>query len=217
MKCPTRQREVNYKIVDELVGSTGHLIDLTNFNASKKVLEGTGVLIFDAPNQKVYAGLSQRCEKDVLDVFMEKFNSISKIPFKLVTFASKTASNTPIYHTNVMMSLLSDHAVIALDSIVDEDERDNVVEELTSSELNNFPRKIIDISMSEVEHMCGNIICVLDKEEQPCVIMPSTAYYGFTSDHRDELEKHYKIIHSDVKTIEDIGGGSARCMVAELF
>jgi len=217
MKAPTRQREVNYKIVDEFMEASGHCIDMTSYCDKELALEGTGVLIFDAPNKKIYANISQRCEKEVLEHFLELFNSKSKEPFRLVTFTAKTHSDTAIYHTNVMLSILSDHAVICLESIQDEEERDKVIEELTSSELNDFPRKIIDISLEEVGNMCGNIICVIDKAEQPCVIMPSTAYYGYTSSNRDELETHYKIVHADVSTIEKIGGGSARCMVAEVF
>lgn len=112
MKCPTRQREVNYKIVDELLGENGELIDLTSFTEDNIALEGTGVLIFDAPNRKIYASISQRCEQEALDHFLEKFNMRSKEPWRVVTFTAKTESGTPIYHTNVMFSLLSKHAVI---------------------------------------------------------------------------------------------------------
>jgi hypothetical protein len=112
MKVPTRQREVNPKIVEHLAGSNGHVIDMTRYNDVSLALEGTGVLIFDSVNRKIYAGLSQRCELQVLEHFLELFNSKSQKPFKLVTFKATTASGTPIYHTNVMMSILSDHAVI---------------------------------------------------------------------------------------------------------
>lgn len=153
MKCPTRQREVNYKIVNELVGEKGKLIDLTSFNEAGKALEGTGVLIFDPINAKVYANISQRCEKDVLDHFMEKFNEVSSVPFKAVTFTSTTKTGTPIYHTNVMFAILSDHAVVCLESIADEDERENLRNELTNPDLNVAPKKIIDISLDEVNKM----------------------------------------------------------------
>jgi len=112
MKAPTRQREVNYKIVDEFSANEGQVIDLTNFCDKSLALEGTGVLIFDAANRKIYANLSQRCEEEVLLHFLELFNSKCKMPFKLVTFNAKTYSDTPIYHTNVMMAMLSDHAVV---------------------------------------------------------------------------------------------------------
>lgn len=217
MKAKNRQREVNPNIVSDLMGPEGHCIDFTGYTDFNKSLEGTGVLIFDPLNQKIYAGLSQRCEKDVLEHFCENLNAVSTHPWKLVTFWATTPSGTPIYHTNVMMSILSDHAAICLESIRDVEERERVVKELTSPELNRFPREIIDLSLEEVFQMGGNILWVVNRENEPCVIMSSTAYNGFTDENRKTLEGTYKIIHSDVSTIEKVGGGSARCMVAEVF
>ena len=218
MKCVTRQREVNYKIVKDLSDhKNGHIINLTGLNKQNKVLEGTGALIFDPANHKVYAGISQRCQKQVLNKFLKEFNSISKTPFKSVTFSAKMDTNKPIYHTNVMMALLTNHAVVCLDSVQDEEERKNLKKELTSKSLNKHPRKIINISIKEMQQMCGNVICLRSKNDEPVVVMASTAYNGFTSKNKKLLEKNYKIVHSDVHTIEEIGGGSARCMVAEVF
>mmetsp|Transcript_2792 Transcript_2792/g.3256 ORF Transcript_2792/g.3256 Transcript_2792/m.3256 type:complete len:154 (-) Transcript_2792:301-762(-) len=153
MKAPTRQREVNPEIIKELLGDDGHVIDFTGYNNVHKTLEGTGVLIFDPANFKIYAGISQRCEKDVLEHFVESFNKLSSTPFKLVTFTAKTKSGTPIYHTNVMMSVLSEHAAICLEAIQDIEERERIVTELTSPELNKYPKTIIDISLDEVYKM----------------------------------------------------------------
>jgi hypothetical protein len=112
MKAPTRQREVNPKIVEEQSEESGKSIDFTGYTKKGGVLEGTGALIFDPVNRKVYANISQRCEADVLDDFLSSFNEISKEPFKAVTFEARTASDTPIYHTNVMLAILSEHAVV---------------------------------------------------------------------------------------------------------
>lgn len=210
MKAPTRQREVNLKIIEDFSDPESHTIDLTGFCEKGQVLEGTGALIFDPVNLKVYANISQRCEKDVLDHFLEQFNSKCQEPFRSVVFSSCTSSGTPIYHTNVMFSVLSEHIVVCLESIPDEEERKKVVEEITSSELNKYPKKLLEISLDEVNNMCGNIICVLNKDQEPCVIMATTAYNGFKPENLEELKAHYKIIHSDVSTIEKIGGGSAR-------
>lgn len=109
-----------------------------------------------------------------------------------------------------MLAILSDHAVVCLESIKNEEEREKVKQELTSPDLNAHPKKIIDISLAEVDQMCGNVICVLNKSGEPCVIMSSTAFNGFTPEHKEELEAHYKLIHADVSLIEKIGGGSAR-------
>ena len=217
MKAPTRQREVNPKIIEDLTEESGKSLDLTGFNDKGGVLEGTGALIFDPVNRKVYANISQRCEADVLDHFLSNFNELSKEPFKSVTFEARTASDTPIYHTNVMLAILSDHAVVCLESIKNEEEREKVRQELTNPDLNIHPKKLIDISLAEVDQMWGNVICVLNKSGEPCIIMSSTAFNGFTKEHKEELESHYKLIHSDVSLIEKIGGGSARWMVAEVF
>lgn len=167
MKVKSRQREVNPDIISDLTGPNGHCIDFTGYTQLDKALEGTGVLIFDPLNQKIYAGLSQRCEKDVLEHFCESLNEKCARPWKLVTFNAKTPTGTPIYHTNVMMAILSDHAVICLESICDLEERQRVVDELSSPELNSFPRTIIDISMKEVYEMCGNILCVVNNNNDP--------------------------------------------------
>lgn len=153
MKAKTRQAEVNYKIVDEHMEEKGHKIDLTNYCGKSKCLEGTGSLIFDSQNQKIYAALSQRCELDVLEHFLELFNSHSSKPFKIVAFTSTTATGTAIYHSNVMFSVLKDHVVVCLESINDLEERKMVEAEITSPELNEFPKKIIDISLDEVNKM----------------------------------------------------------------
>ena len=116
-----------------------------------------------------------------------------------------------------MMSILSHHAVICLDSISDPEEKEKVVNELSSPDLNEFPREIIDLSPDEILTMWGNILWVVDNQGKAWVIMSSTAFNGYSDENRKELESHYKIIHSDVSTIEKIGGGSARCMVAEVF
>jgi hypothetical protein len=154
MKVPTRQREVNYKIVEEILEQDGVIIDLTRFCDQGLALEGTGVLIFDPVNRKIYANISQRCELEALTYFVEVLNTHSKSPFKLVTFSAKTHSGTSIYHTNVMFSMLSEHAVVCLESIQDLEEREKVIDEITSPELNDYPRKIIDISLEEVGKMC---------------------------------------------------------------
>lgn len=88
-----------------------------------------------------------------MEHFLEKFNKNCTTPFKLVTFTAKTKAGTPIYHTNVMMSVLSDHAAICLESIQDPEERERIVHELSSPELNDYPKKIIDLSLDEIFNM----------------------------------------------------------------
>ena len=217
MEWENRQREVNKKMIEDLKNGDGEVIDMTDYVKKEKYLEGTGALVFDMANLKIYANVSGRCADEPLHEFVENFNSKTKKPFKLVKFDAKNPDGTSIYHTNVMMSIVGDHWIVSLDSLVDEDEKNKVIEELTSTETNEFPKKIIDISREELEHMCGNVIGLVNSEGKPCVVMSSTAYNGYTKEHFDELKSHYKMIHSDCSKIENIGGGSARCMIAEIF
>lgn len=218
MKTKNRQNEVNYDIVEELAKEiNGRIIDFTAYKYKNKPCEGTGVLIFDPINLKVYANLSLRCVEEAFCHFIEVFNNHTQQTYELVTFSAASDSGAPIYHTNVMFALLPHHAVLCLSAIKDDQERKKIEEEITSKDLNVHTRKIIDLSMDEILQMCGNILCIKNKEKELCILMSTKAYNGFTKEHREELEKYYKIIHADIETIEDIGGGSARCMVAEIF
>ena len=110
-----------------------------------------------------------------------------------------------------MMAVLEHHVVVNLDSVTDKQQRTHLKKCLSMG------RKIIDISHEEMGEMCGNMIQVKNKEDELCVIMSERAKKGLTKQHRETLEKNYKILVSDIGTIEKIGGGSARCMVAEIF
>lgn len=219
MKAPTRQKEVNYEIVDDLLNSMpkSHLIDFTAYHDYGEACEGTGVLIFDAPNKSVYANLSQRCKPDAFSHFIEVFNDNITETFELVTFSAKTKTGKPIYHTNVMFSMLPYHGVVCLESFENDQEHQKIKEEIEDKHLNVHPRKIVDLSLKEVHQMWGNILGVKNDQDEFWVIMSEKAYNGFTEAHRNELESNYKIIKADVETIENVGGGSARCMVAEIF
>ena len=118
---------------------------------------------------------------------------------------------SPIYHTNVMMAILEHHVIVNLDSIVDPYMRSYVKKCLS------IGRKIMDISNHEMGEMCGNMIQLKNDQDELCLIMSNRALRGLTTEHLKELEAHYKILASDISTIERIGGGSARCMVAEIF
>jgi hypothetical protein len=115
------------------------------------------------------------------------------------------------------MGIFQDHVVLCTESIRDEEERKRVIEEITSPEKNEKPRALIDISYAEMLNMCGNMIMVRSTTGENCVIMSERARKGLSPEHLEEIQKNYKIISSDLHMIETIGGGSARCMVAELY
>jgi hypothetical protein len=128
MKHPSRQAEVNPKVVKKVGGRYGAVIKIEPKNKGE-ALEGTGCLIFDHTNFTIYANISERCSEATLDSFMKEFNSHLKegaTPFKLVKFRAFGSDGSPIYHTNVMMGLLANHAVVCLESIKDKKERSAV-------------------------------------------------------------------------------------------
>ncbi len=121
-------------------------------------------------NRKVYCSLSERADEKLLQNFMEKFNSISKTPYRCVTWHSCDKSGSPIYHTNVIMALLHDHAVLCTASIPDLEERARVVAELTSPELNIRAKTLIDISYQEMLDMAGNMLMVHGKHGHALIL-----------------------------------------------
>jgi hypothetical protein len=116
-----------------------------------------------------------------------------------------------------MLGMLTDHAVISMESIPNQAEKEKVEMELTNPKFNNHPKKLIDISLNEVNEMCGNVLQVMNDKGEECVVMSSRAYNGFSEKNRRALESRYHLLHSDLTTIENIGGGSARCLLAELY
>ena len=168
-------------------------------------------------NKKIFCNLSVRADETLLEKFLSDFNKLSKVPYKTVTWRSVDPSVDPVYHTNVVMAILRDHVILCTESIRDRAERERVVEEIQGSRRNRKPRKIIDIKYDEMLNMAGNMIMVQNVRGEDCVIMSKRARNGLTPDNLSTLEKAYRIISSDLSTIETIGGGSARCMVAELF
>jgi len=211
MRVPSRQREINPLIVKEIGSQYWHV---EHIRAAKKgsALEGTGSLIFDERLNKVYCSLSERACPDTLNDYMNTLNKLAQKPYKLITFNATDREGGSIYHTNVMLAMLDRHAVCCLDSVVDPKESSELVKELAEG-----GRQVILLSHDEMGEMCGNMIQVKNAEDKLCVIMSDRAKKGLRKENLALLEKNYQIISSDISVIETIGGGSARCMVAELF
>jgi hypothetical protein len=217
MRADSREREKNPLIIAEQRKNYSHFIDLQRHHPGQ-ALEGTGSLLFDVDNKKIYCELSVRADPALLCEFVGQFNSLSKVPYKAVTWHSVDKQNNPIYHTNVVMAILRDHVILCTESITNDNERVRVIEEITEKKLNSRkPRKLIDISCAEMNEMAGNMINIRNKHGEDCVIMSERARLGLSPENRRTLKENYRIVSSDLKMIETIGGGSARCMVAELF
>jgi hypothetical protein len=169
-------------------------------------LEGTGSMIIDHDEGVIYACLSPRTSIQLLD----KMAILAG--YKMIVFNSVDADGMPIYHTNVMMALGVSDAVICLSSIPNENEKANLIKSIKSS-----GRDICDISFQQMNQYAGNMIQLLDDQDDAVLIMSKQAYDSLHKDQIRQLSKNSKIVAPDIKTIETYGGGSARCMIAEIF
>lgn len=183
------------------------IYDFTEFEEHGKFLEGTGSIVLDRVNRKAYAALSERTDERALAHFCEQLD------FEPVAFnALQSVGNErlPIYHTNVMMSIGSGYAVICLDCIDDEAERSAVVKSLSSDGLH-----IIELSENQINQFAGNMLEV-QGNEGPVLVMSQQAYQSLDPKQLKDLEAFVSLLHAPLPTIETCGGGSARCMIAEI-
>ena len=189
--------------------SVKEIIDLSAPENDGKFLEGTGSMIFDHDKKIAYGSVSLRLDEPLFREFCEKFG------FEPVVFHSyQTANNErlPIYHTNVMMCVADQFVVICLDCIDDETERVKVVNAIVNS-----GKEIIEISEEQMQQFAGNMLQVQNSEGKKFLVMSQSAYQSLTPEQILNIEKYSEIIYSDLETIETNGGGSARCMLAEVF
>ena len=180
-------------------------IDLSSYESKNIFLEGTGSIVLDRDNKIAYACLSPRTDKKVLEDFCKQTG------FKPVSFRAVDSKGREIYHTNVMMCVADRYVVICLESIDDKTERENVTTAITGS-----GKEIIEISFDQMNHFAGNMLQVENVSGQKLLVMSSQAFRSLTKQQVDKLSSYNNIIHSPLVTIETNGGGSARCMMAEV-
>lgn len=186
-----------------------NIVDYSSGEEENVFLEGTGSLILDRVNRKAYCALSQRADEGLFIEFCEDFEYT---PVVFTANQTVDGQRTPIYHTNVMMGLGETFAVICLDSIDNKKERKNVIKHLKED-----GKEIIAITEAQVSNFAGNMLQVVGADKQPYLIMSQAAHDSLTSKQITQLEKHTKLMASSLKIIEACGGGSARCMMAEVF
>ncbi len=179
--------------------------DLSKYEVQGKFLEGTGSIVLDREKSIAYACVSPRTDKNIFEEFCHKMK------YKPVLFHAVDKKGGAIYHTNVMMCVADQYIVICLESIHDRDELKNVTETIKSS-----GKEIIDITAEQMNHFAGNMLQVNSEDGKKFMVMSTQAYESLTPEQVERLEKYNKIIHSSLYTIEKNGGGSARCMMAEV-
>ncbi len=183
-----------------------HEIDLSHYEADHKFLEGTGSMIFDRENKICYACRSSRMHEEVLADFAEKTG------FETIVFDAVDATNFPIYHTNVMMSVNQNHVIIGLDCLPNLAEKQQVIHKIEAT-----GKEIITLSQDQIAQFAGNMLEVRNQDGDLILVMSERAFKSLTPTQIKKIEKSNKIVHSPLDTIEDNGGGSARCMMAEIF
>lgn len=181
------------------------LTDLSFFEKQALFLEGTGSMVLDRDNKIAYACLSVRTNTEVLN------NFCSLSGYKSLIFKAVDENNFPVYHTNVMMCIADRYAVICLESIKDFSDKERII-----AALENNGKKIIEINLTQMNHFAGNMLQVENKDGQKLLVMSEQAYQSLTETQTDALRQFNQIIYAPIYTIEKIGGGSARCMMAEI-
>ncbi|MDT0559317.1 arginine deiminase-related protein [Ichthyenterobacterium sp. W332] len=186
-----------------------NIIDYTSAEDEDIFLEGTGSILMDRVNRKAYCALSPRADEDLCIEFCEDFEYT---PVIFTANQTVDGERKPIYHTNVMMCLAENFAVICLDTIDDKKERKNVVKHLKQD-----GKDIISISELQMHQFAGNMLQLRGADNKRYLIMSEAAHRSLTNEQIDRIEHHCPIISSSLETIETCGGGSARCMMAEVF
>ncbi|WP_422090583.1 citrulline utilization hydrolase CtlX [Tenacibaculum ovolyticum] len=186
-----------------------NVIDYSEAEEEGFFLEGTGSMILDRTNRKAYCALSPRAEEELFIEFCEDFEYT---PIIFIANQTVNEKREAIYHTNVMMCIAETFAIVCLEAIDDKKEKKELIKQLKSDN-----KEVIAITEKQVVQFAGNMLQVKGEEEQRFLIMSSSAYNSLTKDQLQKIKKHNQIIHSSLDTIETCGGGSARCMMAEVF
>ena len=188
----------NYKIENTL--------DLTDLEKEGIFLEGTGSMVLDHQNKIAYGCLSERLDKEAFISWCDKMQ------FKPITFKAVDDKAQPIYHTNVLMCMGDQFVVICSDSIPNEQERQMLLDSFARTN-----KEVIEISQDQLNHFAGNMLQVFDITEKPHLIMSEQAYKSLHTAQLKSLEKYNPLLPISIPTIEALGGGSTRCMMAEIY
>lgn len=209
MFAPTRRQERREEVIEEILNRGFHAerrMRLEGDEAKQRFLEGTGSIIFDHQNRLAYACLSPRTDAGLLEELCQK------IGYQKVVFHATDAKGQDIYHTNVMMALGETFVVICLDSVRDAAERRILEEKFRVTN-----KEIVNISLDQMNAFAGNMLQVRNAAGDTILVMSEQAFRSLTPAQIKTLEGHTRLLYSPIATIETYGGGSARCMMAEVF
>jgi len=211
MRAINRRKERRMDVLDRLKSQGYTYTSISNYAQHEKddlFLEGTGSLILDRPQKKLYCAVSERSNEQLISKYAEEFKWTA-VTFKAYQTVDK--QRKLIYHTNVMMCIGISFALICLDCIDDPEEKEKV-----EQSLRNDGKEIITITEEQILQFAGNML-QLHGSNGPVIVMSLSAYCSLTPSQKDSLSKHGELLPSDLHIIETHGGGSARCMIAEVF
>ena len=203
------RREDILDLLEEKGFQMNNIVDYTSAEEDGIFLEGTGSLLLDRANGKAYCALSPRADEELMIEFCEDFD-MGPVIFE--AFQTVDGERKLIYHTNVMMCLGETFAVICADCIDDKSERKQVLQSLKED-----GKEIILITEEQVNNFAGNMLQLKGTDDKSYLVMSKSAHESLTAEQIEKLEKHATILSSSLDTIEACGGGSARCMMAEIF
>ncbi|CAM2067821.1 N,N dimethylarginine dimethylhydrolase, eukaryotic [Sulfidibacter corallicola] len=211
MLTENRRAERRFEDVETLLDENGfyirNLINVGRFTEKTYILEGTGSMVIDHANERVYAAESQRCHPHQFQNFVRLRGYREGVLFR-----TASSNGLPVYHTNVLMSIGEAFAVVCTEAIYDPTERALLLDTLGQT------HEVIEISNYQMErHFCGNILQLRNHLDQRLIVMSQNAFEGFSDIQKQRLSAHGKLVPVDINTIESVGGGSARCMMAEVF
>jgi hypothetical protein len=208
MYAVNRRAERKQHVIDTVFKKfeVSNTIDFTKEETKNIFLEGTGSMVLDREHKIAYACLSPRTDKKLFEEWC------NQMAYTGCSFYSVDDKGGEIYHTNVMMCVADKYAVICTDSIHNAGEKQHVINTLTGS-----GKTMIEISYHQMNRFAGNMLQVENKNGEQILVMSSQAFHALTPAQVQQLESYNRILHSDLTTIETNGGGSARCMMAEVF
>lgn len=208
MYAPNRRLEKHKQIIEAIQSKTGVLIlkDWSAYEEKNMFLEGTGSMVIDYVFNIAYACISARTNKELFEQFCKENNYLP------ISFEAADAGGNEIYHTNVMMALGEKIAVVCLAAVKNEIEKTKLLHELQTT-----GHQIVDISFEQMNHFAGNMLELINNKNERLMVMSKQAYSALTPQQIATIEQYNRIITPDIGSIENIGGGSVRCMMAELF
>lgn len=210
LAAPNRRAERRTELLADLAGNQGFevacITDLSAAEHAGQYLEGTGSLVLDRLNRVAYAGLSARTDPGLLNEFA------ARTGYAIQAFETRDAHGMAVYHTNVMLAIGTRFAVLCPSVIAGQVARDAVL-----SRLRQNRREVIEITAEQMSACAGNLLELRGTDDEPVIVISKTACHALDDQQRARLQRFGRLLEVDIATVERVGGGSARCMLAEIF